>query len=248
MNLNICNGYKILKGFKCYTICVTVFMLFFSELKAQDTVYNKYGLWVINDIATYNASVKNAAGKRMEDVKKYIPTVILHLAYADTANFMHIKLYPPVKTTYLRHDATAALKKVQSDLKKKNLGIKIWDAYRPYSVTEKMWEPVKDNRYAADPKFGSGHNRGIAVDLTLVNLKTGKELNMGTGFDNFTDTAHSDFKDLPLNILANRELLKTTMEKFGFKVLDTEWWHFYLADSKKYELLDLDFETLKKLK
>jgi D-alanyl-D-alanine dipeptidase len=248
MNLNIFNPYKILKGFKSYTICGAVFMLFFTELKAQDTTLNKYGLWVINDIATYNATLKNDAGKKMEDVKKYIPTAIVHLAYADTANFMHAKLYPSAKTTYLRHNAIVALKKVQSVLKKKNIGIKIWDAYRPYSVTEKMWEPVKDSRYAADPKFGSGHNRGIAVDLTLVNLKTGKELNMGTGFDNFTDTAHSDFTNLPVTILANRELLKKIMGKFGFKVLDTEWWHFYLPDSKKYELLDLDFETLKKLK
>ncbi|MEO5942740.1 MAG: M15 family metallopeptidase [Ferruginibacter sp.] len=248
MNFIIFNRYKINKGFKCYTICITLFMLFFTELKAQDTAYNKYGLWVINDIATYNSTVKNAAGKRMEDVEKYIPNAVLHLAYADTANFMHAKLYPTIKTTYLREDAIVALKKVQHDLKKRNIGIKIWDAYRPYSITEKMWEPVKDSRYAADPKFGSGHNRGIAVDLTLVNLKTGKELDMGTSFDNFTDTAHSDFKNLSAKILVNRELLKTTMEKFGFKALDTEWWHFYLPDSKKYELLDLDFETLKKLK
>ena len=77
-------------------------------------------------------------------------------------------------------------------LNKENLTIKIFDAYRPYSVTEKMWEKVKDDRYAADPSKGSGHNRGIAVDLTLIDLKT-ERVTMGTGFDNFSDTAHPDF-------------------------------------------------------
>jgi len=124
------------------------------------------------------------------------------------------------------------------------MGIKIWDAYRPYSVTEKMWELVKDDRYAADPKFGSGHNRGIAVDLTIIDLSTGKELDMGTGFDNFSDTAHHDFKNLPANVLQNRLVLRSVMEKHGFKALETEWWHYYFINGKDYELLDIPFEEL----
>ena len=88
-----------------------------------------------------------------------------------------------------------------------------------------MWEPIKDERYVADPKKGSGHNRGIAVDLTLINLKTKEELPMGTGFDNFSDTAHQTFTALPEQILQNRNLFKNFMEKYGFKALETEWWH-----------------------
>ncbi|MBS1758167.1 MAG: M15 family metallopeptidase [Bacteroidetes bacterium] len=240
-------SYKILKAFKTYSICGVVFMLFFTKLNAQDTLLNKFGLWVINDTATYQSTLISNSGKKMMDIKKCIPSIKLQLMYAGTKNFMHTKLYPAIKTSYLRKDAIIALQKVQAELKKKNLSLKIWDAYRPYSVTEKMWEQVKDSRYAADPAFGSGHNRGIAVDLTLIDLHSGKELNMGTGFDNFTDTAHADFKELPAKILANRILLKATMEQFGFKVLETEWWHFYLPDTKKYELLNLDFETLQKL-
>ena len=94
-----------------------------------------------------------------------------------------------------------ALGRVQQELNEKDLSLKIWDAYRPYSVTEKMWELIKDERYVADPKKGSGHNRGIAVDLTIIDRTTGKELDMGTGFDNFTDTAHQTFKNLPPEIL-----------------------------------------------
>lgn len=113
-------------------------------------------------------------------------------------------------------------------------------------LLQRKCEAIKDNRYAADPSKGSGHNRGIAVDVTLINLKTKKELPMGTGFDNFTDSAHTDFADLPKEILINRNILKTVMEKYGFISLDTEWWHFSLPNASSYELLDLSFADLKK--
>ena len=240
--------YKILNTCKsCIFYCI-VFGLFFLKATAQDTLLNKYGLWVISDTAAFNKTALNNPAKMMVDVRKAIPTIVLDLKYAGRDNFMHHRLYPHIKTTYLRRAAAEALAEVQKELYRQNLGIKIWDAYRPYAVTEKMWEPVKDDRYAADPEFGSGHNRGIALDATLINLHTKKELNMGTGFDNFSDTAHGDFKNLPAIVLANRVLLKSVMKKYGFTVLETEWWHFYLPDTKKYELLNLSFKDLKKIK
>ncbi len=158
---------------------------------------------------------------------------------------MHARLYPPINTAYLQKKAARQLNSVQQVLKKKGLGIKIFDAYRPFSVTEKMWLLVQDVRYAADPKKGSGHNRGVAVDVTLVNLKTKKEVEMGTGFDNFSDTAHNEFKQLPEFVLQNRLLLKSVMEQFGFKALDTEWWHYSLPNARDYELLDIPFKDLR---
>jgi zinc D-Ala-D-Ala dipeptidase len=203
-------------------------------------------LTVIGNIKVLQNEINNDSSLQMINLQKYIPGIDLDLKYATRDNFMHEKLYPPVHTTFLRKPAADALKKVVEDLKDQNLSLKIFDAYRPYSVTEKMWEKVKDDRYAADPRKGSGHNRGAAVDLTLINLKTKKELLMGTGFDNFTDSAHADFKDLPDSILANRNLLKSVMEKYGFKQLSTEWWHFYLPNSS-FELLDISFADLKKM-
>ena len=126
------------------------------------------------------------------------------------------------------------------------MGLKIFDAYRPYGITEKIWAAVKDERYAANPASGSGHNRGIAVDLTIADIKTRQELNMGTGFDNFTDSAHHNFAQLPAEVLANRLLLKSTMEKYGFVAFDTEWWHYSLPDPKQYSLMNLDFGEFKK--
>lgn len=213
---------------------------------AQQVKINQYGLPVITNKQQLNAIVAGDSMMRMLDLKKLIPGIQLDLKYCGKDNFMKQQLYPKkLSTTYLRSPAANALKKVQAALISKGLGLKIWDAYRPYSATVKMWEPVKDDRYAADPKFGSGHNRGIAVDLTIINISSGRELDMGTGFDHFSDTAHSDFKNLPQNVLDNRKLLRTLMEENGFKVLDTEWWHFYLPDAKKYALMDLSFKQLK---
>jgi len=226
---------------------VIIFTLIIPDVFAQDTILNKYGLWVINDISQLQKTVVKNPGKAMVDLSQTSATLLFDLRYAGANNFMHQQLYPPIKTTYMRKAAADSLAAVLKELSKQGLGLKIFDAYRPYSVTEKLWEPVKDDRYAADPKKGSGHNRGIAVDLTIIRLSNKEELNMGTGFDNFSDTAHHAFKNLPEAVLQNRLLLKTTMEKHGFKALDTEWWHYYLPNSATYELLDIDFKKLKLL-
>jgi zinc D-Ala-D-Ala dipeptidase len=234
----------------CRKILLAFFIIFhficYSVL-AQSNAGNKYGLNVITDIKLLQSEVTADSNKQMKDIKKAIPSLVLDLRYSTTNNFMHRKLYPSLQTTYLRLEAINALKKVVIALRNENLAIKIFDAYRPYAVTEEMWETVKDSRYAADPSKGSGHNRGIAIDLTLVDLQTKKELPMGTGFDNFSDTAHEDFTELPAKILDNRLVLKTIMEKYGFIGLDTEWWHFSLPDADKYELLNLSFDALQQL-
>lgn len=237
--------YKIQKPFLSI-ISGALFMLTAFPACSQQIKPNKYGLIVIKKKRDLDKMVLADSSLQMVNIKKLIPSLQLDLKYSGTDNFMKQRLYPPDLTiTYLRRPAAFALQKVQAKLNQRGLGLKIWDAYRPYSVTEKMWEPVKDDRYAADPKFGSGHNRGIAVDLTIIDLITRKELDMGTGFDHFSDTAHNDFKALPEKVLQNRKLLRSLMEENGFKVLDTEWWHFYLPDSKKYALLDLSFNRLK---
>lgn len=236
---------KIILRFQLPLFYVIIFTLIIPDASAQDTILNKYGLWVISDIAQLQKTVLKDPAKAMVDLKHTDATLLFDLRYAGKNNFMHQKLYPSIKTTYLRKAAADSLAAVQQELNKKGLGLKIFDAYRPYSVTEKLWEPVKDDRYAADPKKGSGHNRGIAVDLTIIRLGNKEELNMGTGFDNFSDTAHHSFKNLPDTILQNRLLLKAIMEKHGFKALDTEWWHYYLPDITLYELLDIDFKKLK---
>ncbi len=141
---------------------------------------------------------------------------------------------------------------MSDDLNKKGYRIKIWDGYRPLTVQKILWEkvalqyPTESERehYVANPKKGSRHNRGCAVDLTLID-KEGKELDMGTGFDHFTTKAHRDYKWLSPRIIENRRILRDSMIKGGFKELPTEWWHFDYEGWQKYPLLDISLDDIK---
>lgn len=243
--------FQIVKIAKRLHIAITV-VLFFSLLVlpscAQQLKTSSYGVRYIASEKSYKQTLTLDSNKKMVELKQLMPTLIYELHYATKDNFIKQPLYP-VRTdfTFLRLPAAKALQKVQNELNEKGYGLKIFDAYRPYSVTVKFWELIKDERYVANPAKGSGHNRGLAIDLTIVDLKTGVELDMGTGFDNFTDTAHHTFTQLSTTVLQNRKLLKELMLKHGFNLLETEWWHYYWPNDKNYEVLDLDFKKLKKL-
>lgn len=230
-----------------YRWCIAFFLIYFFALQpgiAQITSLNQYGLPVISNVKIYIQEIQQDSNSNLIELKSLSPTIEYDLKYATTDNFMHCKIYSSGTYTFLRLPAAKALAEVQTSLKQHGLGLKIWDAYRPYSVTEEFWAAVKDERYAANPAKGSAHNRGIAVDVTLTDLKSGRELPMPTGFDNFSDTANYHFTSLPEDILRNRQLLKETMETHGFKSFDSEWWHFSWGDADKFELLDLDFEAI----
>lgn len=193
----------------------------------------------------YLSVIAKDPGKRMIDLQAKIPAIVFDLRYSSANNFMKRRMYdPPTATSFLRAPAAEALAKVQAELAHSGLGLKIFDAYRPWSVTARFWELVKDERYVANPAKGSGHNRGIAVDLTIIRLNDKTELPMGTGFDNFSDTAHHSFNQLPEEIIKNRKLLRSTMEMYGFKALETEWWHYFFPEANRFELLDLSFKQL----
>ena len=238
-------SYKVTNRFYIKGIAVLFFSTFIYNFCYPQQAEVK--LNITSKLNVYKKEIKADSSKRMIELKSLMPNLVYDLRYATTNNFMHQLMYPAnTNNTFLRLPAAHALARVQKELNEKGLGLKIFDAYRPYSVTVKFWELVHDERYVANPAKGSGHNRGIAVDLTIINLKTEQELNMGTGFDNFTDTAHHTFTNLPEEVLQNRNLLKTTMEKHGFKLFETEWWHYLIANGEKFEVLDIDFKKLKK--
>ena len=166
------------------------------------------------------------------DVQRMIPGIVLDIRYATTNNFTGQKLYP-VARCCLRREAAQNLKAVQEELHGMGLGLKVFDGYRPLSVQKKMWAIYPNPGYVADPAKGSRHNRGAAVDLTLVRLD-GTELPMPTPFDDFTEKAHRSYLDLPAEVIKNRELLEQVMEKHHFRGLSTEWWHFDLNHAKQY--------------
>jgi zinc D-Ala-D-Ala dipeptidase len=235
---------KIMKEAIIPLIISAFFLLCYHKDFAQNLPVSAYGLKYINSIALYEKSLINHPEKQMISLAT-IPGIILDLRYATDSNFLHKKLYPDnTRTTFLRKPAYQALDSVAMDLGRRGLVLVIFDAYRPYSVTEMFWKSVKDERYAANPAKGSGHNRGISVDLTLADAKTHQLLLMPTDFDNFSDSAYQNFNNLDAKRLSNRNLLRQTMEKYGFIPLFSEWWHYSWPETGDFEVLDLSFDQL----
>ncbi|HEX8169250.1 MAG TPA: M15 family metallopeptidase [Thermoanaerobaculia bacterium] len=189
----------------------------------------------------YRAAVRADASNELVDLAaRGIP---LDIRYATPNNFMHRPLYPSAKA-FLRAPAAAALANVQRELAARGLGIKIFDGYRPYRVTVAMWDAIHDPDFVADPKKGSRHNRGAAVDLTLIDLKTGDELAMPTGYDDFTPRAAHAFNDLPAEAIVNRALLREVMTRNGFEVFPSEWWHYDFGGWQQFDLLDVPLDAV----
>lgn len=168
------------------------------------------------------------------EVRKFIPGIALDIRYATTNNFTGQILYPSDKCL-LRREAASNLKAVQKELHGMGLGLKIFDGYRPLAVQRKMWAVFPNPGFVADPAKGSRHNRGAAVDLTLIRLD-GTELQMPTPFDDFTAKAGRNCMDLPAEAIKNRELLERVMQQHGFIGLPTEWWHFDLVNANDYPI------------
>lgn len=203
---------------------------------------NQYGLHVVPDIATYDRQVQADPSKRLVDLQQFIPGIVLDIRYATTNNFMHEQLYPIAKA-YARYPAAVALRDVEKELSKENLDLKIFDSYRPYGITEKMWSP-KNVGFVADPAKGSKHNRGAAVDLTIIDLRTRQELEMPSAYDEFSDRAHRDYMAASPVALANRARLEAVMKRHGFEPLPTEWWHFDFGGWQRFELMNVPLEAL----
>lgn len=158
------------------------------------------------------------------DISRIQPDILVDLRYATTNNFLEKQLYECARC-FLRPQTAKALQKVHLELREKGYGLLVWDCYRPQSVQRKMWEVMPNPNYVANPDRGSMHSRGVAVDATIVD-ESGTPLDMGTDFDHFGRAAHYDNRDLPEEVLRNRDLLRTTMEKYGLMGIRTEWWHF----------------------
>lgn len=203
---------------------------------------NKYGLTAMK-LEEYKMSVKANPENELVNLAEFIPGIVLEIGYATTHNFTGKKIYTMARA-YARKPVAEALKKIQADLKKQGLELKIFDGYRPYSATVMFYETYLDTTYVASPYKGSRHNRGCALDLTLIDLKTGKELQMPTEWDSFKKEAWPTTPVADPTIRKNRKTLIDAMEKHGFKVNASEWWHFDFVGWQKYAVMDIDFEEL----
>lgn len=205
---------------------------------------NKYGLTPMK-MAEYKLSVRENQNNELVNLESFIPGLLIDIRYATTNNFTGEKIYNLARA-YARRPVAEALKKIQADLKMKGLALKIYDGYRPYSATVKFYETYHDTTYVASPYKGSRHNRGCALDLTIIDIKTGNELPMPTGYDSFKKEAWPTTPVADPVIRKNRQTLIEAMEKHGFKVNASEWWHFDFIGWQKFAVMDIDFEELEK--
>ncbi|MBM3893044.1 M15 family metallopeptidase [Candidatus Dependentiae bacterium] len=195
----------------------------------------------------------SAALDDLVNVAQAIPSIVLDIKYATDNNFTGKAVYTH-SVCYLRRAVVDALKQVQQELGKQGFGLKIWDGYRPYMVQQKFWDLVPDPRYVGDPAKGSKHNRGAAVDLTIISLTTGKELTMPSAFDDFSEKAHRNYAAMSPEAAKNCRFLEDAMTKHGFAGLPTEWWHFDYTGGQEqaprwqqFALLNVSFEELEQL-
>lgn len=168
------------------------------------------------------------------NITDYSNDIIIDMKYATNFNFLNTKVYD-CPSCFLRYKTAMQLLKVSSSLIKNGIKIKLFDCYRPLDIQKKMWALVPDASYVADPAKGSIHNRGAAVDMTLVKAN-GKDFDMGTPFDYFGKEASHSFTQLHKSVLKNRTFLKSIMLSNGFTSFDSEWWHYNLKDGSGFIL------------
>ncbi|MFA5443679.1 MAG: M15 family metallopeptidase [Bacteroidales bacterium] len=209
----------------------------------QSNPKNPYNLPIAVTMEDYLAQVAENPNTELVDLEEVIPGISLDIAYAKSENFTGIPIYTSPKA-FLCRPVALALALAQDSLKKLGMGFEILDAYRPYAATLYFYEVYHDTTFVASPHTGSIHNRGAAVDLTLICLETGEELEMPTRFDSFSDTASHAFNDLPEHVLKNRATLRGIMEAYGFSIYEPEWWHYNYKNARSYPLRDVSFEEL----
>lgn len=168
------------------------------------------------------------------NLKNYSNDFVYDMRYATENNFLKAKVYDCAEC-YLRFKTIKKLVEANQKFIKLGYKIKIFDCYRPLDVQKKMWAIVSNPSYVANPSKGSIHNRGAAVDITLVDFD-GKELDMGTDFDHFGKESAHLYQDLSEIILNNRKLLREVMEDSSFKIIKSEWWHYDLVTEEKYKV------------
>ncbi len=173
------------------------------------------------------------------------PSVRLDVRYATERNFVGRPVYRQARV-FLQRPAAQAVARAHRGLAARGYGLLVFDGYRPWSVTRLFWQvtPPHLREFVADPRKGSRHNRGCAVDLTLFDLATGREVEMPTPYDDFTEKAAQDYAGATPAQAAHRAILREAIVKEGFRVYPSEWWHFDYRDWREYPILDVPFEQL----
>jgi len=180
------------------------------------------------------------------DVANLDPRIKLDIRYATSDDFLSTPVYTSARA-FLQRPAAEALLRAHRELIKQGYGLLIFDAYRPWYVTKIFWDatPVDKHQFVADPARGSRHNRGCAVDLTLYDLRTGREIPMTGVYDEMSERSYPNYTGGTPEQREHRQVLRAAMEAQGFTVYDTEWWHFDYRDWPRYAIQNIPFEEIR---
>jgi D-alanyl-D-alanine dipeptidase len=173
------------------------------------------------------------------------PTIKLDIRYATANNFVGRPVYSEARA-FLQRPAAEALIRAHRSLKEKGYGLLVFDGYRPWSVTKLFWDvtPKAKREFVANPREGSKHNRGCAVDLSLYDLQSGREVQMPSAYDEMSPRAYPSYAGGTAEERTRRDLLRSAMEAQGFTVEPNEWWHFNCKEWREYPILDIPFPDI----
>ena len=238
-------------GMRNFTFFIVLLILGCQDAPEKRTVDNEAPEDTIMVVPTDTASLPKPAEaplvlNRLDydstawtDIALLDSSILIDMRYATESNFVEEKMYE-CSRCFLRPEVALAVVAAHRELQHQGLALKMLDCYRPRPIQWKLWEKVPDRRYVSDPRKGSMHNRGAAVDLTIVDAE-GNELDMGTPYDFFGPQAHPSYTALPDTVLHHRQLLSETMIHYGFRPTNTEWWHFSW-NGQNYPLSDMLWE------
>ena len=216
--------------------------------------YPRFTPWLICLILISSALAQSAPPKELNKREAHLVelitldnTIKLDIRYATDNNFVSRTVYPEARA-FLQKPAAEALLRVHKKLKKRGLGLMVYDGYRPWAITKLFWEvtPEEKRKFVANPDKGSKHNRGCAIDLTVYDLKSGLPLDMPSGYDEFTERASPNYTGGTQKERENRDLLRKLMEDEGFTVNANEWWHFDYKNWEDYAIYDISFSEAAK--
>jgi zinc D-Ala-D-Ala dipeptidase len=203
---------------------------------------------MLSSAALAQGPPKEAGHFREPDLVELIKldkTIRLDIRYATANNFLGRPVYTEARA-FLQRPAAEALVRANKSLRKRGYGLVIHDGYRPWSVTKIFWDatPEDKKQFVADPAEGSKHNRGCAVDLSIFNLKSGKVVEMPSGYDEMTERSHINYTGSTAEARRLRDMLRSAMEAEGFAVYEPEWWHYDYKDWKEYPILNTTFAEI----
>ncbi|WP_378186444.1 M15 family metallopeptidase [Aquimarina sp. W85] len=206
----------------------------------EESKASKKKLEIIKPAKNEVSSLYTLPDTTFVNILDYSRDFTLNIKYATSNNFLKTAVYD-CAACYVRAPVASALIKANASLMALGYRLQFFDCYRPHSVQKKMWEIFPKPGYVANPKGGSIHNKGAAVDLTITKLD-GTPIDMGSAYDHFGWKSHHAYPKLPKNVMQHRTLLKETMLNFGFKTIRREWWHYNYQGGRRYPISDFKWK------